>query len=258
VVPVNKTDVSPTKRETAGPVSLPRPPEAEARRSGWTGGRIAALVIGALLALISLGLLAGGATAMWADVGYRDAAGYVTTDVHEFSTAGSALATESVELGSPGVGWLYSAVVFGEVRIRVSPVTPGTELFVGIAPTGDVDRFLAGVNHTVISDFWTNRTEVFGGDAPASVPGTQDFWVASASGTGAQTLTWDPDNGSWTVVVMNADGQPAVNVTADLGATMPSLIPIAVAALVVGGVFLVGGAILIVGAIRRANRTSTV
>jgi hypothetical protein len=56
---------------------------------------------------------------------------------------------------------------------------------------------------------------------------------------------------------MNADGQPAVNVTADLGATMPWLIPIAVAALMVGGVFLVGGVILIVGAIRRANRTRT-
>src|SRR5512145_1131331 len=66
---------------------------AVARRSGWTGGRIAALVIGALLILVSLGLLGAGSTALWAEETRRDAAGYVTTGVHEFSSSGSALAT---------------------------------------------------------------------------------------------------------------------------------------------------------------------
>ena len=253
---MSKIDLPPTERRAAGPASLPPAPEAAARRSGWSGGRIAALVIGALMVLVSLGLLGGGGTAVWADVSHRDAAGYVTTDVHGFSSARSVLATEPVELGSPGVGWLYSTVVLGEVRIRVAPVTPGRELFVGIGPTADVHHYLAGVSHTVISDFWSNGTKVVGGSAPAPDPGAQDFWVASARGTGAQALTWDPDNGSWTVVVMSPDGGPALGVRADLGATMPSLIPIAVAALVLGGVFLVGGAVSVAGAIRRANRMS--
>ena len=83
----------------------------------------------------------------------------------------------------------------------------GSPLFVGIGPSADVDRYLAGVSHTLISDFWSDSVQAIGGGMPGSPPGTQDFWVASATGTGAQTLTWDPANGSWTVVVMNADGQ---------------------------------------------------
>jgi hypothetical protein len=136
------------------------------------------------MVLVSLGLNGAGAVALWADLSHRDSAGYVTTNIHAFSTAGSALATEPVEFGNPGVEWLYSTVVLGEVRIRVTPVSPGSTTFVGIDPTDNVERYLAGVSHTVISDFWTNRTEAFGGGAPASDPGMQDFWVASASGTG--------------------------------------------------------------------------
>jgi hypothetical protein len=205
------------------------------------------------MVLMSVGLLGGGGTALWADLSHRDAAGYVTTEVHSFSTAGSALATEPVELGDPGVGWFYSPVVLGEVRIRVTPASLGSTLFVGIGPSADVDRYLAGVSQTVISDFWTNGLEPTDGNTPGSAPGTQDFWVAAATGTGPQTLTWDPANGSWTVVVMNADGQAGVDVTADLGATMPTLIAIAVGSLAVGGLFLIGGVLLIAGAIRRSR-----
>jgi hypothetical protein len=64
-------------------------------------------VIGGLLVLLSLALLGTGGTALWADRTQRDA-GYVTTDVHQFSISGSALMTEPTDLGSAGVGWLYS------------------------------------------------------------------------------------------------------------------------------------------------------
>jgi hypothetical protein len=237
----------PPQRPAAGP---PRP-EAGAGAMRWTAGRIAVFVIGALMILGSLGLIGGGGVALWADLGHRDAAGYVTTDVHSLSTAGSALATAPVELGDPGVGWLYSKVVLGEVRIRVAPLGSGSsQLFVAVGPSADVDRYLAGVSQTVISDFWTDRLQATGGGTPGSAPGTQDFWVASATGAGAQTLMWEPANGSWTVVVMNADGQAGVDVTADLGATMPAMLGIAIGSLAVGGLVLICGVLLIVGAIR--------
>jgi hypothetical protein len=200
-----------------------------------------------------VGFLGAGGTALWADLSHRDAAGYVTSDVHTFSTGGSALATDSVELGDPGVGWLYSEVILGEVRIRVRPSDPGSQLFVGIGPTADVDRYLGGVSKTVIQDIWTDTLEASDGGTPASPPGTQDFWVASEAGTGPQTIRWDPVNGSWTVVVMNVDGAPSVNVSTDLGATMPTLMAIAIGSLAFGALFLVGGVLLIVGAIRRSR-----
>jgi hypothetical protein len=234
----------------AGPAATPSRPEAAARPSGWTAGRIAALAIGALLVLVALVFLGSGGTALWADRTQRDA-GYATSDVHAFSTAGSALVTERTELGSAGTGWLYAPGLLGEVRIRVTPVDPGAALFLGIGPSADVDRYLAGVDRTVISDFWTDTVETESGGAPAAVPGTQDFWVASSAGPGAQTLTWDPADGSWTVVVMNADGQPGIDVRADLGARIPALPWIAIGLLAAGAVFAAGGALLIAGAFRR-------
>jgi hypothetical protein len=224
-------------------------PEAVTRTSRWTGSRITALVIGALLVLLSLALLGGGGTALWADRTQRDA-GYVTTDVHEFSTSGAALATKSTNLGSPGVGWLYSPGMLGKVRIRVTPLDPGSVHFVGIGPSAAVDQYLAGVNRTVISEFFDDNVETVDGGPARSAPGPQDFWVASAIGSGTQTLKWDPADGSWTVVVMNADGRPGIGVGADLGARMPAVLWIAVGSLAAGAIFLAGGALLIAGAIR--------
>lgn len=248
-------DAARTDGGPAAPAVVPSRPQAAARHSGWTGGRITALVIGVLLALVSVGLLGGGGTVLWADTTQRDAAGYLTTSAHEFATAGSALASERIDLGAAGTGWLYTPALLGTVRIRVTPAHPSPALFVGIGPTAAVDRYLAGVNHTLISDLWTNRVQAIGGGTPRSAPGTQTFWAASTTGPGPQTLRWDPANGSWTVVVMNASGRPGIGVRADLGATYPSLLPIAAGLLAAGAVFGAGAALLIAGAIRRRRAT---
>jgi hypothetical protein len=257
---VNNNNVSPTALSSAepaqreggarGPAAVPPPPQAAASRQGWTVGRVTALVVGALLVLPSLSLLGARGTALWADRTQRDA-GYATTDVHQFSTAGSALATEPTHLGSAGTGWLYAPGMLGTVRIRVTAANPASPLFVGIGPTADVDRYLAGVNHTVISDFRTDTVTVVSGGTPASAPSTQNFWVASSTGPGTRTVTWDPANGSWTVVVMNADGRPWIDVRTDLGARVPALPWIALGLLLAGAVFAAGAALLIAGAIRR-------
>lgn len=235
---MTETQLSPVQHAHAAP-----------RTSGWPAGRIARVVIGTLLVLVSLVLLGAGGTGVWADLSQRDA-GYVTTGGHEFSTSASALATEPTQLGSPGVGWLYSPGLLGKVRIRITPVGGAQALFVGIGRSSDVDRFLAGVDHTVVSDFFGNRTEAIGGGAPRSAPGTQHFWVASSSGPGERTLTWAPHGGSWTVVVMNADARPGLAVRTDLGARMPAVLWIAIGLVAGGAVFLAGGGLLIAGAVR--------
>jgi hypothetical protein len=248
---VNETQLSPAQLQkgSRAPAAVERPAQAAARPSGWTGGRVAALVIGGLLVLVSLALLGGGGTGLWADLTQREA-GFVTTGVHEFSTSGLALSTEPTHLGSPGVGWLYSPALLGKVRIRVTPLSARPALFVGIGHSSDVDRYLGGVNHTVVSDFFGDKVKTVGGGSLASAPGTQHFWVASSTGPGAQTLKWNPHRGSWTVVVMNANARPGIGVRADLGARMPAVLWIAIGLLVAGAVFLAGGGLLIAGAIR--------
>jgi hypothetical protein len=222
-------------------------------------GAASALVIGALLVLLSLALLSAGGTGLWAEFTQRDG-GFVTSDVHQLSTSGSALATEPTDLGSAGVGWLYSPTLLSKVRIRVMPVSPGKALFVGIGPSTEVDQYLAGVNHTVVSDYFGDKVQTVDGGPPRSAPGTQAFWVASTTGPGPRSLVWDPSDGSWTVVVMNADGRPGIAVGTDLGAKYPALPWISVGVIVAGAVFMAGGALLITGAIRRrrASRASAV
>jgi hypothetical protein len=234
--------------ETNISARVPAETTGAGRRSRWTAGRIAAVVVGGLLVLVSLVLLGAGGTALWADQTQRDD-GYVTTDVHEFSTSGSAITTEETQLGSAGVGWLYSPHLLGKIRIRVTP-EGAAPLFVGIARSTDVDRYLAGVSHTLISDFFDEKAKLVGRSRPRSTPGTQHFWAASSTGPGTRSLLWRPKKGTWTVVVMNADARPGIGVRADLGARIPAALWLAVGLLAAGAVFITGGVLLIVGAVR--------
>jgi hypothetical protein len=225
-----------------------------AERSRWSAGRIASLTIGVLLVLIALALVGAGGTGIWADLTQRDG-GYVTTGAHRFSASGSALATEHTQLGTAGSGWLYAPGLLGKVRIHVTPTGTGRPLFVGIGRSSDVDRYLTGVDHTVISDFFGDKVESVDGAHRITAPGRQRFWAATSSGSGERTLLWHPSDGSWTVVVMNADGQPGIDVSADLGARFPAARWISIGLLLGGAVFVFGGGLLVAGAIRPERRS---
>jgi hypothetical protein len=58
------------------------------------------------------------------------------------------------------------------------------------------------------------------GAAVPAPPAQQRFWDASAHGAGRQTLTWDVQDGDWSVVVMNADGSPGVDAGVSAGASL--------------------------------------
>ena len=100
-------------------------------------------------------------------------------------------------------------------------------MFVGIGRAADVDRYLDGVEHDVVTDLdhrdpdYSRRA----GGAPAAPPGAETFWVASATGSGEQTLDWEPEDGDWRVVVMNADGRarasrPSMSIGAELDSVL--------------------------------------
>ena len=131
-------------------------------------------------------------------------------------------------------------------------------MFVGIAPTQDVDSYLRSTAHSTVTDldyspFQADYRDHRGG-APATPPSEQRFWTASAQGSDTQTVRWDVESGSWSVVVMNADGSAGVDAGVSAGAKVPFLTPIAWGA-IGGGVLLVlaAGGLLIVGA--RPSRT---
>ena len=210
--------------------------------SGWTTGRIIALAAGSVLLLISLALVAGGATLMWADT-EQVHSGYVTTTTATYSTRGYALASDAITLHSRGL-------FVDAVRIRITSPDPSRPLFAGIAATGDVERYLSGVSHTTVNGH--DVTDHPGTGVPAA-PAAALPWAARAQGTGKLTLTWAVRDGDWTVVVMNADARPGLSVRAEAGISALALPWLAGEMLAAGLLTGVAAAVLIVVPVRMAS-----
>jgi hypothetical protein len=234
----------------------PARPGPAAGPSGWTAARIVSVIAGAVLALLSLGLLGGGAGALWATTANRQG-GYVDLGIRTYHTAGYALASGQVELPSATGGWDAARSVFGTVRLRITAAQPGTPVFAGIAPAGAASRYLSGTAYSTVAG--TGRRTTYAdhaGGAPAVLPARAGLWTVQAWGPGTQTLYWHPSGGHWMVVAMNARGTAPVSVLVDVSATLPTLPWIATGLLIAGAVFLLAGALLMVFPVRSAARSA--
>jgi uncharacterized protein DUF4389 len=230
-------------------VSVPEAPAVT--RGGGSGGKIALLVIGSIFGLISLGILAGGVTAVVYDQTQRDSAGYLSSSFRGYSTGTYALVSEKVELNTPGSDSVWNDLL-GTVRIESQA---DHAVFVGIARTTDVAAYLGSVRRETARNLFERQGfHTLGTGAPATAPGDQSFWVASAEGGGSQELTWDVRDGDWQVVVMNADGSSNVDTSLSIGAELPALLWLGIAALAAGGLVLAIAVLLVVlGARRRST-----
>jgi hypothetical protein len=235
-------------------------PHTPPGRSGVLRAVFAAAGLTALLLAAAFLAAGGGVLAAKADA---DSDGYNTTSSHTFSTSGAALTSENLDLDIDGADWLME--VGDDSKLRVDATSQsGEPLFVGVARTADVERYLSGVAHTVVEDFGETPT----GDVrnpkdrrSAERPAQQDIWVASTTGKGEQVLSWNVMDGDWTVVVMNADGSPAVSADVAAGAKLPFLTAVGWGSLGGGVLFLVlaGGMALLAlnrGGGRRAAVTT--
>jgi hypothetical protein len=143
--------------------------------------------------------------------------------------------------------------VLGDMKFTASPLND-EPLFIGLAPTEDVRAYLGDVRHDTVEDLVRPDYRTTEGGAPSSPPAAQDFWTESSSGAGEQTVVWEPREGDWTVVVMNADATAGVETQATAGAELPVLEWIVAVLLILAGVGLVVGALVIGLAVRAAGR----
>nr|MDP9344036.1 DUF4389 domain-containing protein [Actinomycetota bacterium] len=80
---------------------------------------------------------------------------------------------------------------------------------------------------------------------PPGPPDEQRFWDVQSSGSGVRILTWPVRSGRWSVVVMNTDGTPGIDVEASIGARARALLWVSVGLLVAGVLVAALGALLL-------------
>jgi hypothetical protein len=202
-----------------------------------TAGRIALLVAGGLLALVSLGLLAGGGTLLWAHTTQRDNDGFYSTRFERFESDGYAIRSDDLDLSTDGPDWLFDGGRLGTIRLYASSGNPDKGLLIGIGPKNAVESYLRGVEHDVVVDVALDPFEVEyrrqPGNRPLSTPGTQEFWATVAN----RRLEWEVEEGDWVAVVMNADGSRGVVADVSVGAKSDLILWVGIG-LLVGGILL--------------------
>lgn len=233
------------------PAGEPEVAAAPAAASRWTFGRVLLVVLGSLAALVGAALLAGGVATVVVDQTQRDDEGYLMSPTETFSTTGYAVVSESAELDVEGAEWFIDTFL-GTVEVESNAIRP---VFVGIARSSDVDAYLGDVERSVVTEIGRRpRYDEQPGGSPAAAPGDQQFWVASLSGAGEQTLTWEPESGDWVAVLMNADGSAGVEGRLAIGAELDPVLWIGIGLLVGGLLLLLLGALGIALGASRASR----
>jgi hypothetical protein len=161
--------------------------------------RFARIAFGLLLALVGLLVtVAGGIAAFWL-VGPDN-----TLDTGEQSLASKGLAV----MTAPDLIDRHGPTL----HVTASAAKP---VFVGIGQDIDVTSYLGGSQYTRIVRFDLpasfDSQEMTGKAAALAAPTGLDWWTVKATGAGKQSIEWQIVDGRYDVVVMNADGSPAVD-----------------------------------------------
>ena len=214
--------------------------------------RIGLAVGGVAVGLVAALFLALAGVAIWGDVDKRDASGYVMTHSHRYATSTRAIATEEVTVGTEIPKWLI-----GKVRLEATSAKP---VFVGIARKATVDGYLARTSYATATNLDLDPFSVtyvtHPGAASVGRPASQTFWAASAVGTTAE-LTWGLKSGSWSIVVMNADGSPGVSAEVTAGARLGWVLWAGIGAGIAGVLLAVLTVRMLAGAFRGPKEPTT-
>ena len=178
--------------------------------------RVFRTILGMVLLTTGLpSLLAGGG--LWAVMQHRDPGGAYSGELQQLTVPGYALVVPDIDR------LLHDHAPFtriGDSELGLSAVTAEGQAFLGLAPSDEVARYLAGVPHSRVDgiDIGTGAlpvatTVIPGGHGPATVPGAQRLWTASGTGQIAFNPD-DLDDRPYSLVVMSPVARPIVRLAA--------------------------------------------
>ena len=221
-----------------------------------SAGKIVAFITGIFVALASIGLVVSGVGLAAFSSSQTDNDGFFESPTYQLSTTSAAFTTADVDIASRPGDFVWPADL-ADIRVEAAS-TSGASLFIGIAASDDIAAFLANVEHDEVTDLGTETNAVTSltrsGDATATPPTSETFWVESATGAGSIDLEWAVEQGEWSMVVMNADGSPGVEADFQAGLRSDVLIPVGIGMAFVGLLLgIVAATLLVVATIATPN-----
>lgn len=179
-----------------------------------------------VLMLVGVAVMLGGGVAAALGSALAGDDGLVNSSSTEWTSPGYAVRAEaSVEVIAGEVNLPGSAL--GTSRATADAETDNG-VFIGVARTSDVDRYLRGVAHStvevpLITEGGSPAAAFVDGGSPRVAPTEAAFWIASSSGPGEQAVTWEPRDTDLTLVVMNGEGTTPVAADVSVSAELRDL-----------------------------------
>jgi hypothetical protein len=207
--------------------------------------KVLLIVMSSIVMLIGAAMIAVGALAVAA----VDSDGFINSGDTELTSEVSAFVSGVAELEAVSLDGPFGIGDPNDLKIRISAAAGDQDVFIGIARDEDVDAWLEGATYERLEDIDFDPFEVsvqrVEGDRLPGSPIEQTFWVASVTGPGRQTLTWEVETGTFRFVLMNADGSQPLALEGAMGVSVP-LIKEAGWVSIGVGIFLVLAAILVI------------
>ena len=148
--------------------------------------RVFAVVFGVFGVLVGAALMTG---ALWLLLEDRDDDGFYATETQTFERSSSAIVSGDFDQLTEVPSW-FADLIVDPVDVRIEAVGLGGDaLFVGIAPTDDVDRYLSGVAYDEVTGLDLDGRSISSvdyasreGNRVATAPAGEDFWEVSTEG----------------------------------------------------------------------------
>jgi hypothetical protein len=217
-------------------------------------GKVILFIFGLIGLLTSSGFLFGGGAIILADNTIKDSDSFYSTRTVQIESNTYAVITGPADIYLGG-RWDWGSLA--TFKIVGSNNDPDGQIFIGIAPTSDINAYLSGVEHSEITEFsmfpHNISYAVHSGVVVPGAPADQSFWTAYAYGTGTEALEWDVESGRYSLLLMNGDGSEGVDLDVEFGLKIAWLIGVGIGLLLMGVIGIIISIILISLAFRSSS-----
>ncbi len=184
-----------------------------------------------------------------------DSEGYAYSNIYHVNTTTYAFTAYMNEFKTSSWGWLGPENV-AQIKYLVTNLNPGKELFIGYATTQqsepyrqsfqcEIPTYWHWIAEPYYAEIYINTTVIEGEGAPATLPQTQTFWLATAQSADTATMTYLPQHEQRIWFIMNSDGSPNITADIQIGFKSPILtilplifLPVGIILILVGVFFL--------------------